>query len=227
MKKIENIFVTVLLLISLSACGSKDASKTSSQTKNPILNDVISTEEVTPEVTQPLETEAAKETLSPSTETETTTSDQAKSNNIKNSYTIDGITLSANSFSVEPFENVEGYTKRICVHFTFTNNTDKAFGYIESCDGYLRDGYKLEGWSDIMSMNLKQVPSNSSVEMTAYLLANDSLDLSQINVTYNFMDYNEEYWEDFGKIMSGEMGQEEYTKKYGNYEELNFEVTQE
>ena len=41
---------------------------------------------------------------------------------------------------------------------------------------------------------------------TAYFLIDDSIDPAEIKVSYNFMDYGEEYWEDFAKIMSGDMG---------------------
>ena len=78
-----------------------------------------------------------------------------------------------------------------------------------------------------MSMDLNQVASGSEKTDKAYFLIDDSIDPDEITVSYNFMDYGEEYWADFGKIMTGEMGQEEYMSKYGNYEVLEFNVTKE
>lgn len=142
-----------------------------------------------------------------------------------NVYTFDGISISAESFTVENFEDPEGiYAKKISVKFIIKNESDSAFGYITSCSGRLSDGYVLESWIDLQDMDLKQVPSNSTKEMTAYFLAEETCDLNQIEVSYPFMDYNEEYWEDLGKAMRGEMQQEEYLKKYGKTKELTFTV---
>lgn len=146
--------------------------------------------------------------------------------NIQNEYSIDGITISANNFKVEPYDDQNGkYTKRILVDFTIKNETDKAFGYSTSWQGKLSDGYKLEPWINISDMDLIQVASNSEKTDTAYLLADDSVKLDKIIATYNFMDYDEDYWDDFGKIMKGEMGEDEYIAKYGEPEELIFELT--
>ena len=147
-------------------------------------------------------------------------------NNI--SRTIDGITISANSFSIEPYSDNSGtYTKRVVMSFTIKNDTDSAFGYITSWSGKLKDGYVLESWIDLMSMDLKQVASGGEKTDTACFLIDDSIEPDEIIVSYNFMDYGQEYWEDFGKIMTGEMGQDEYMKKWGNYEVIEFNITKE
>ena len=109
------------------------------------------------------------------------TNKSSKADEPKNSYTIDGITITANNFSVEPYDDANGtYTKRISVMFNIKNDTDKAFGYIKSCEGRLSDGFKLESWTNIQDLDLKQVPSNGSVDDVAYLLADDSITLDKI-----------------------------------------------
>ena len=154
------------------------------------------------------------------------TAGTVKTNGSSNSYTIDGITITAKGFKVEPYNDDSGkYTQRICVSFAFENKTNEAFGYLTSCAGKLSDGYQLETWTDISTLDLNQVPSNSSKDVTMYLLSGDGVDLSKITVTYNFMDYDREYWDDFGLIMSGKMNQQEYEEKYGNVKELKFELT--
>mgnify|MGYP002510148042 CR=1 FL=1 len=143
-----------------------------------------------------------------------------------NSHTVDGITISTGTFLVEPYEDNQGeYTRRIVMEFTIKNESDTAFGYVTTWEGRLSDGYKIETWVDLMSMDLKQVPAGGEKTDTAYFLIDDSVDPNEITVSYNFMDYGEEYWDDFGKIMTGEMGQEEYMIKYGDYEVLEFSVT--
>lgn len=203
--------VTALLLLALStsvvACGDKKSrnSNMSQPTENS-----NNTQEKNKESEQKKE-EKSKET---------------KETNRKNSQTIDGITLSANTFSIEPYEDSDGeYTKRISVNFTVKNDSDKAFGYLTSWDGKLSDGYKLQSWSDISSMDLKQVASGSEKTDTAYFLIDDSVDPNEIIVTYNFQDYGEEYWKDLGKIMAGEMEQDEYMDKWGEYETIEFTIS--
>lgn len=148
--------------------------------------------------------------------------------NAENSYTIDGITITANHFRIEPYEDSEGeYTKKISVDFTIKNDSNKAYGYISAWDGKLPDGYELEGYMEFSNLDLKQVPANSQKTDCAYFLVDDSINPDKIICTYNFMDYNKEYWTDFGKIISGEMNEEEYNKKYGNYKELKFELSKQ
>lgn len=82
------------------------------------------------------------------------TNKSSKADEPKNSYTIDGITITANNFSVEPYDDANGtYTKRISVMFNIKNDTDKAFGYIKSCEGRLSDGFKLESWTNIQDLD--------------------------------------------------------------------------
>lgn len=195
-KKLLVTLVSISVIVGVAACGGNSENRGSEDSKEEITNSNS-------------ENQKEEEKEEP-----------------KNSYTIDGITVAATNFSVEPYSDPNGeYTKKINVNFIFTNDTERAFGYISSCDGYLSDGYKLQSWSDMSDMKLKQVPSHGSADVTMYLMADDSVTLDKITAIYNFMDYNEEYWEDFGKVMTGEMGQEEYMSKYGNATELKFELT--
>ena len=146
---------------------------------------------------------------------------ERKNEEVVTSKTIDGITISTDGFTIEPYEDADKeYTKRIVMKFTVKNQTDSAFGYITSWDGRLNDGFKLEGWNDLLTMDLKQVPSGKEKTDTAYFLIDDTINPDEILVSYDFMDYDEEYWKDFGKIISGDMGEEEYNEKYGNCETI-------
>lgn len=210
-------FLLIALFVTFIACGNNEAGNNelekevneigivSEEDDQPILE----SEEITEEITEESMDNEEKEELS-------------------NSYSIDGITISADSFSIEPYEGGSGeYTRRIVMNFTIKNESDSAFGYITSWSGRLNDGYKLESWMNIMNMDLKQVTAGSEKTDTAYFLIDDSIDPEEIIVSYDFMDYNEEYWEDFGKIMSGQMGQEEYMDKWGDYDTIEFIVTKE
>lgn len=199
------LLITILAVgcLSLFGCNNKESTNESSSSDDKIASE--STAEATEIVTDAPTEEPTEEPLT-------------------NSASIDGITITANYFTVEPYESEDGYTKKITVSATFKNETDKAFGYISSCSGYLKDGFKLQGWSNFSDLTLKQIPSNGSVDTSFYFLANDSVTLDQINLTYDFMDYNEEYWDDFGKIMSGEMTQTDYENKYSDIKEVQLTV---
>lgn len=214
-KKLLIVLLLSVLAVGVVACGDKGQSESSNSQ---------SSEEVS--TTQP-ESVVSEESGEEETQSDVPEeSDQMQESD--NIHTVDGITISASSFSVEPYEDSQGeYTKRIVMEFTVKNESDTAFGYVTTWEGRLSDGYKLETWTDLMSMDLKQVPAGGEKTDTAYFLIDDSVDPNEITVSYNFMDYGEEYWADFGKIMTGEMGQEEYMSKYGNYEVLEYVITKE
>lgn len=214
-KKLVAMLLLAVLSVSSVACGDKSQSESG--------NSEPSTEigGTKPE-SESSESSSIGETSSDAMEK----SDQMPEAN--NTHTVEGITISTNTFSVEPYEDNQGeYTKRIVMEFTIKNESDSAFGYVTTWEGRLSDGYKLETWADLMSMDLKQVPAGGEKTDTAYFLIDDSIDPDEITATYNFMDYGEEYWADFGKIMTGEMGQDEYMSKYGDFEVLEFAVTKE
>ena len=213
-KLVIMLFLSVLAVV-LVACGDKGQSESSNSQPSEELS-AIQSESEESESSHKEETQIdASEELDQIRE-----SDSAR--------TVDGITISADSFSIEPYEDSQGeYTKRIVMEFTVKNESDTAFGYVTTWEGRLSDGYKLKTWADLMSMDLKQVPAGGEKRDTAYFLIDDSVDPNEITVSYNFMDYGEEYWADFGKIMTGEMGQDEYMSKYGDYEVLEFKVAKE
>lgn len=217
MKKILLIlFLLITFSVNISGCGNKESNMDSG---TELLEDTKETQ---------IESKKSENDNTTETIEENTVEEISETQGKTNKYTIDGITISVNTFSVEPYEdNSEKYTKRIMMEFTIKNESDSAFGYITSWEGRLNDGYKLESWIDIMSMDLKQVVAGGEKTDTAYFLIDDSVEPNEITVSYNFMDYDEEYWEDFGKIISGQMDQNEYMKKYGDFEVLEFYVTKE
>ncbi len=203
-KKLLSILFLCVFSTCLTACGNNTTKNNPETTKTP--NEKSKTQNNVEE--------NEKEDIKSNQESETS-----------NSYTIDGITISANSFSVEPYEDNSGeYTKRIVLNFTIKNDTDNAFGYTTGWEGKLKDGYKLKNYADISKLQLNQVTSKSEKTDVAYFLLNDSIDPDEIIASYKFMDYTEEYWQDFGKIIKGEMQSQEFESKYGEYKALEFNL---
>ena len=86
------------------------------------------------------------------------------SEKVQNSYTIDQITITAEHYSVEPYNDPNGkFTKRISIMFNIKNETDSAFGYVKSWEGRLPDGFKLESLIEAQDLDLIQVPSGGSI----------------------------------------------------------------
>lgn len=146
-----------------------------------------------------------------------------------NSHTQDGITITVSGATVEAYEDSEGkYDQKVSMQYEIKNDTDAAFGYTNAAwNAKLADGFKLETFVDMADMDLNQVPSQTKKEATVTFLVENGVAAEQFTAEYSFFDYNEEYWADLGKIMSGEMGQEEYMEKYGDIENniMAFDVT--
>lgn len=201
MKKLAISVIILVLSISMSACSGD-------QDKEP--------EQTPPEATgQEQEDEGEQEGTEPQEEGPVTTQ------------TVDGITISITGISVEPYKDADGeYDRRATLTYKIENSTDKAFGYSSmGWSGKMDDGYVLESWNNIMDMDLMQIPSNSEKEAEAYFLFENGVTVDAFTATYRFMDYNEDFWSDFGKMMTGEFTQDDYNEKYGkNIRELEFDV---
>lgn len=105
--------------------------------------------------------------------------------------------------------------KEIVVSYAIDNTTDAAFGYATIMwEGRLSDGYVVKFDSNLMDFDLMQVPSNGQKEVQVSAYIESSIAVSELQLTYHHLDYSEQFFTDFGKVMAGEMGQKEYESKY-------------
>lgn len=199
MKKLLSVLLVITLVLGLSACGGEPEKK---------------------EIT-----------------------DKAKNNTQVKSNTIDDVTYEITSARIEPAQGdrnadstvntggeyimVDGEIvkavdyKNVVIVYTITNAKDAAIGYSTlNWNVHLQDGYKLERRADMSEMGLKQIPSGSAQEITLIYPIKADVKVAELVLEYKHLDYNEEYWKDFGKIITGEMTEEEYMNKYDKKAEL-------
>lgn len=226
-KKIVGLFLFASMAFFVIACGSNGDTKATQVKETPTAT-VEAAEEVT-ETPTTTETDASTPELSESpTEEPTQLPTETANTSASNTSTQDGITITVTGCQLEPYDDSEGeFTQRLVMNYSVKNDTDKAFGYSPMGwkDATLPDGYKLESWMDLMDMDLKQVPSHGEATGQAYFLIAPGVNVNDFTVSYQFTDYNETFWDDFGKMISGEMGEEDYLGKYGNIPVLNFSVS--
>lgn len=98
-------------------------------------------------------------------------------------------------FFAFPEDDQGEYTKRIIMNFTIQNQTDSMLGYITTWSGELADGTELMSWTNIMSMDLKQVGYGGSETETAYFLIGDTVDPDKIIVSYVVRKGGELLWQ--------------------------------
>lgn len=139
---------------------------------------------------------------------------------------LDGITITITGCQINDYEDQNGqYDRMATMTYTIKNDSEAAFGYSPvGWSAKMADGFVLEPWIDIMKLDLTQVPAGSEKEADVNFLIENGVEVKEFTASYNFMDYSEEYWGDFGKIMTGEMGQQEYEKKYNDFTILDFAV---
>lgn len=146
----------------------------------------------------------------------------------QNVHEKDGISITAQNFYVDDYNSADGqYTKRIEVDFTIKNDTENHYGYSCQWNGRTADGQELETYVDFMNLDAKFAEAKSEISDTAYFLIDDSVDLSGgIVAVYPFIDYNDEYWEDFGKAIMGQMTEEDWNTKYGDVSYMEFPLSE-
>ena len=76
-----------------------------------------------------------------------------------------------------------------------------------------RYGYKLEHIT-VEGKIGEQIPSNYTAEGKVIIIKEKAIQTDQLKLTYNLMDYNEEWREAIWQLLSGEFDAEEYTAKF-------------
>ena len=94
------------------------------------------------------------------------------------------------------------------------NKSDKAIYFSEvGWEAELPDGYKTEHIT-VEGKIGEQMPSNYKADGKVVIIKEKDIQADQLQLTYNFMDYNEEWQEAIWKAVSGEMTEEEYTSRF-------------
>lgn len=103
------------------------------------------------------------------------------------------------------------------------NKSDKAIYFSEvGWEAVLPDGYKLEHIT-VEGKIGEQIPSNYKAEGKVIVVKEKAIQTDQLKLTYNLMDYNEEWREAIWQLLSGEFDAEEYTSKF-NPQPVVFEI---
>ncbi len=193
-------------------------------------------------ISQEIKTDANNENTTINIETEVDKKDETRIATIKGiTFKIDEVEISdiigdrdSENYAKEDGEyfalnseilKASDYSKLV-IKYTIENNSDKAIGYTDSAwEATLQDGYKINLLVDLMDLDLKQVQASSYKNETVEAVVEKSLAIEELKLKYNYLDYNQNYWDDFGKIFTGEMNEEQYNEKYKkNIEPMQFKV---
>jgi len=97
------------------------------------------------------------------------------------------------------------------------NKSDKAISFSSvGWSAKLPDGYELEN-IEVTGKLDGQIASNYAVEEKIIITKEKAIKADKMTLTYNFMDYNEEWRQAFWKLLSGEFDVQEYQDKFNPY----------
>lgn len=103
------------------------------------------------------------------------------------------------------------------------NNTDKALTFSEmGWSATLPDGYKIKSVKGEGKLR-DQVASKSTGEGKLTIIREKAVNADKINLTYQLMDYNDEWRKAMPDVLSGKLDEKGYKKKF-NPQEMKFEV---
>ena len=110
---------------------------------------------------------------------------------------------------------------QIAISIEIENNTDKVINTsLSGWQAKLQDGYKLKGLSYYKDgtitnpMEIKQVASHNNVKATLCCTIEKTISIKEIDLTYNYLDYNDEWSKAIGEAISGKLTKEDYEKKF-------------
>lgn len=146
---------------------------------------------------------------------------------LENSHEVDGVTVTAKNYYISDYTSSdETYDRMVCVDFVIQNETDAPIGYTTRWNCYTTDNVQLESYFDLFNLDTTFVMPNSEITDTAcFLLEKDQEITDELIAVYDFMDYDDEYWKDFGAAIFGQISEDEWFAKYSDVTELNYHLT--
>jgi hypothetical protein len=106
--------------------------------------------------------------------------------------------------------------ERIIISMQVENKSNKAITFNQmGWSATMSDGFKLKNITIDGDIN-GQVPSNYSGASKVSILAKKSLKVSSFKLTYNLMDYNDEWNAALGDLLKNGLSEEQFNKKYGD-----------
>lgn len=118
--------------------------------------------------------------------------------------------------------------ERIIVSLQVENKSNKAIAFSEmGWSAVMPDGFKLDKIT--IDGDIKgQVPSNYSGLSKVSILIKKSLNVSSFKLTYNLMDYNDQWSAALSDVMQNNLTEKQYNAKYGDKfspKTLDFDIT--
>ena len=108
---------------------------------------------------------------------------------------------------------------QIIIDVLIENNTDKVIN--TSLAGWaatLQDGYELKNFNYLEStmdpLGVKQISSHNKVKLSLQNIIEKTVTINEINLTYNFLDYNGEWLKAIQDFNTGKLTENDYAKKF-------------
>lgn len=121
-----------------------------------------------------------------------------------NPLSIDGITIMPLKYASEDRPYSDVYDKNIIVSYNIKNDTDAPYFYaFTGWHPSLPDGTKLKLLTTVSDMKAQSISPHSEQTLTLTIQIPKDVNVSEIAMYYSFMNYDEQYWSDFGGYLSG------------------------
>ena len=117
--------------------------------------------------------------------------------------------------------------KKIVVTFKIENKKDEAIGYSQNAWKFEdKNNTPLEHSVEQTAFVYNSIGANDTKEEKIDLYVKKDIDIDKIIATYNYMDYNENYWSEYARYILGDFSKEEYEDMYKTKElKLSINVT--
>lgn len=208
MKRVISILLSVAMMLQLAACGS--ASQPAAKSEAAENSSKASASSVAIKG-------ADKNEKSATVENVTLTVVNAEKKPVVGDRTADNVGQENGEYFANGSDIVKAADyENIVATVKVDSKSDKAITFSEmGWSAVMPDGYKLEDITvegDISG----QIPSNYSGESTVTILAKKSLNVSNLNLNYSFMDYNDEWNAAMSDILQNSLTEDQYKAKYGD-----------
>ena len=143
-----------------------------------------------------------------------------------NRATIDGVTITVLGCEISEYNKIpDVYDRMGKITYHIKNGSDYSYGF--STFGWtckIKDEYPFGPESSYLDMDLHMLESGEEEIAEYYFIMEKDIEFTELMVEYLFINFDEEFWFTYDKLVKRKISADEYMSKYGKVPIFQFNI---